>query len=123
MLAMQTMLRLGVSPTKIEGRLRDVRAERYQLMAGFFPGVTDADDTDQPRLASISIGDGAAAIGQSIAALALENLDVSVNALVRGGVRRTSPPAQTTIEAADLLILVGVPEALARAEMRVLQGA
>ena len=123
MLAMQTMLRLGVSPTKIEGRLRDVRAERYQLMAGFFPGATDADDADQPRLASISIGDGAAAIGQSIAALALENLDVSVNALVRGGVRRTSPATDTAIEAADVLILVGVPEALARAEMRVLQGA
>lgn len=122
MLATQTMLRLGVSPLKLESRLREVRAERYQLMAGFFPGATDEDDPEHLRLSSIVINEGAAAIGQSINAMVLDELGVSVNALVRRGTRQRSPPTETTIEPADVLILVGTSADLARAEIRLLQG-
>lgn len=122
MLATQTLLRLGVAPSKLEQRLREVRAERYTLMSGFFPGATDDDDPEQPRLASIAVHDGAAAIGRSIGELDLDKIEVNVNTLVRRGVRQSLPAASTIIESADVLILVGAPAALAAAEMRVLQG-
>jgi monovalent cation:H+ antiporter-2, CPA2 family len=47
---------------------------------------------------------------------------VSLTALRRRGVRDASPSLEMRIEVADVLILAGTPEALAKAEMRLLQG-
>jgi len=126
MLATQTMLLLGIPLNKVLSRLRTVRGERYQLMRGFFPGATDADDSaldaQQPRMQSIVVDAGAAAVGSTIEALKLGDINVSLTALRRHGVRDMSPALDTRLEAADVLILTGTPEALARAEMRIMQG-
>ena len=126
MLATQTMLLLGIPLNKVLTRLRTVRGERYQLMRGFFPGATDADDTaldaQQPRLQSIIVEAGAAAVGSTIEALNLSEIDITLTALRRHGVRDMSPAEDTRLEASDVLILTGTPQALARAEMRIMQG-
>ncbi len=126
MLATQTMLLLGIPLNKVLTRLRTVRGERYQLMRGFFPGATDADDTaldaQQPRLQSIIVEAGAAAVGSTIEALNLSEIDITLTALRRHGVRDMSPAEDTCLEASDVLILTGTPQALARAEMRIMQG-
>ena len=126
MLATQTMLLLGIPLNKVLTRLRTVRGERYQLMRGFFPGATDADDSaldaQQPRLQSIIVEAGAAAVGSTIEALNLSEIDVTLTALRRHGVRDMSPAEDTRLEASDVLILTGTPQALARAEMRIMQG-
>jgi monovalent cation:H+ antiporter-2, CPA2 family len=126
MLATQTMLLLGVPLNKVLSRLRTVRGERYQLMRGFFTGATDTEDSaldaQQPRLQSVMIDSGAAAVGKTLEALKLDEVEVSLTALRRRGVREASPSLTMRIEVADVLILAGTPEALAKAEMRLLQG-
>lgn len=126
MLATQTMLLLGTPLSRVLARLRAVRSERYELMRGFFPGTTDSDDGgldhEQPRLQSILIDSGAAAVGKTLAAIDIGEHGVSLTALRRNGVRLVSPAEETRIEANDVLILSGAVENLARVEMRLLQG-
>ena len=126
MLATQTMLLLGVPLNKVLARLRQVRGERYELMRGFFPGITDMDDgqfdIQQPRMQSISIDAGAAAVGQSIASQGFDEIAIQLTALRRKGVRETVVKPDLTLQAGDVLVLTGTPEALAKAEMRLLQG-
>ena len=126
MLATQTMLLLGLPLNKVLARLRQVRGERYELMRGFFPGVTDASDADydgqQSRMQSILIDEGADAIGKTFQALRLEELVVQLVALRRKGVRQTKLQPEMQLQSGDVLVLAGTPEALARAEMRLLQG-
>jgi CPA2 family monovalent cation:H+ antiporter-2 len=126
MLATQTMLLLGVPLNKVLARLRQVRGERYELMRGFFPGVTDMVDAQfdalQPRMQSIILDAGAAAVGQSIASRQLDELGVQLSALRRKGVRETQLNADILLQSGDVLVLAGTPEALAKAEIRLLQG-
>ncbi len=126
MLATQTMLLLGVPLARVLARLRSIRGERYELMRGFFRGATDteelAHDLQQPRLHSLLIDKGAAAVGKTIAELELDKLGTRLTALRRKGVRDTNPAIETVVEAADILILMGTPEALAKAEIALLQG-
>jgi CPA2 family monovalent cation:H+ antiporter-2 len=122
MLATQTMLHLGVPLNRVLARLRSLRAERYQLMRGFFPGVTDEADADSARLHALPVEVGAAAVGKTLAALHLEDLGVSLHAWKRGALRDPAPAMDTLLAVGDVLILDGAPEALARAEIRVMQG-
>ena len=126
MLATQTMLLLGVPLNKVLARLRQVRGERYQLMRGFFPGATDIDDgqldSQQPRLHSIVIERGTVSVGKTIEALKLDDLGVQLTALRRKGVREARPAPDMRLDIGDTLVLAGTPDALAKAEIRLLQG-
>ena len=126
MLATQTMLLLGTPLNRVLARLRRVRGERYKLMRGFFPGATDEDDGgldyDQPRLKSIAIDTGAAAVGKTLQELDVGKCGVFLTAIRRNGTRQMSPDSQTVVMVGDVMILNGSPQDLARAEMRILQG-
>jgi CPA2 family monovalent cation:H+ antiporter-2 len=126
MLATQTMLLLGLPLNKVLARLRQVRGERYELMRGFFPGATDATDVEfdiqQPRIQSILLGEGADAVGKTFHSLQLEDMGVQITALRRKGVRETKLQPAMQLQSGDVLVVTGKPEALARAEMRLLQG-
>jgi len=107
-------------------RIRDVREHRYSLMRGFFHGGTDgAEDPDEarePRLHSVALMPGASALGRGLGELALEELGVQVTALRRREQRMVSPSPQTALQAGDVIVLLGTPEQLAAAEIRLLQG-
>ncbi|MGQ0522820.1 MAG: monovalent cation:proton antiporter-2 (CPA2) family protein [Betaproteobacteria bacterium] len=125
MLASSTLMLLGTPLNRVLRRIRQTRTERYALFRGFYRGVTDAEDAEdasQPRLHSVVIAPGAAAIGKSLADLDLANLNISVNAVRRRNVRTVTPRADTRIEEGDVLVLMGLEEDLAAAEMRLLQG-
>ena len=126
MLATQTMLLLGLPLNRVLARLRQVRGERYELMRGFFPGATDDADAEfdghQPRMQSILIDEGAAAVGKTFQTLRLEEMAIQLVALRRKGVRETKLQPGMRLQSGDVLVLAGTPEALARAEMRLLQG-
>ena len=125
MLASSTLMLLGTPLNRVLRLIRRTRTERYALFRGFYRGVTDAagaDESSQPRLHSIVIEAGAAAIGKSLDDLDLASLDVSVNAVRRQNVRTVTPSAGTCIEEGDVLVLMGREEDLAAAEMKLLQG-
>ncbi|MBL0142715.1 MAG: cation:proton antiporter [Betaproteobacteria bacterium] len=125
MLATQTMLLLGVPLNRVLRRLREVRSERYHLMSGFFPGSTDTEDdaeAAQPRLRSVMVGPSAASVGMTLESLNLEAMQVEVTAVRRQGVRETNPSRGMRLRENDIVVLLGSQEALAKAEIRLLQG-
>ncbi|HST02583.1 MAG TPA: cation:proton antiporter, partial [Usitatibacter sp.] len=124
MLATQTMMQLGLPLNRVLRSLRDVRAERYTLVSGFFPGVTDIEDSgdDQPRLHTVHLGPEAAAVGETVGSLNLEALGVRVSAVRRMGAREVNPAPETRLQAGDVVVLLGRFSEVARAEIRLLQG-
>jgi len=126
MLASHALVLLGVPLRRVVRRIRDVREHRYSLMRGFFHGGTDeAEDPDEarePRLHSVTLATGARASGCSLGELALGELGVRVTALRRRELRMISPDPQTALQEGDVIVLLGTPEQLAAAEIRLLQG-
>jgi CPA2 family monovalent cation:H+ antiporter-2 len=99
---------------------------RYRTLRGFFHGESDreddAHDHDEPRLHSVSLGDGAYAIGRTLGELALLGSGVDVTAVRRRNIRALEPSTETRFEAGDVVVLLGVPAALALAEGKLLKG-
>jgi CPA2 family monovalent cation:H+ antiporter-2 len=124
MLATQTMMQLGVPLNRVLRHLRDARQERYHLMRGFFPGVTDVEpaEAEQPRLRTVLVGASAAAVGKPLGALNLQAMGVQVTAVRRTGTRQVNPHAEERVRPGDVLVLLGTVEHLAAAEIRILQG-
>jgi CPA2 family monovalent cation:H+ antiporter-2 len=126
MLASHALVLLGVPLRRVVRRIRDVREGRYSLMRGFFHGGTDEaedfDETHEPRLHSVTLAPGAAAVGRTLGELALEEIGVGVTALRRQDTRMISPDPQTALREGDVIVLRGTAEQLAVAEMRLLQG-
>jgi len=126
MLASHALVLLGVPLRRVVRRIREVREHRYSLMRGFFHGGTDeAEDPDEgrePRLHSVTLAPGTGASGRSLGELKLDELGVRVTALRRGELRMISPDSQTALREGDVIVLLGAPEQLAAAEMRLLKG-
>ena len=126
MLASHALVLLGVPLRRVVRRIREVREGRYSLMRGFFHGGTDEpedfDETHEPRLQSVTLAPGAAALGRSLGELSLGEIGVAVTALRRQDARMISPGPQTVLQEGDVIVLRGTAEQLAAAEMRLLQG-
>ena len=125
MLASSTLMLLGKPLNRVLRRIQQTRAERYALFRGFYRGITDIGETDealQPRLRSLVIADGAAAVGKSLGEIDLAALNVAVTAVRRKNVRTVTPETATRVEEGDVLVLMGREEDLAAAEIRLLQG-
>lgn len=121
MIAVQALLLLSVPVTRVLRRLYGHRGERYQMLHEFFRG--DALDDTEPddaavRLRPVVLPGGSAAVGRPLDALTLAG--VTITALVRRGQRTFHPPGGTRLEAGDVVVLLGAPEALQQAEQALL---
>jgi len=125
-LASSALMLLGVPLNRVLARIRETREQRYSLFRGFFRGITDEaggeSEARQPRLHSVTIAPGAAAVGKTLGEIGLGALHVEVNAVRRRNIRGVAPEPDTRIEAGDVLVLLGAPEDLAAAEIRLMQG-
>ncbi|MGH8648285.1 MAG: TrkA C-terminal domain-containing protein, partial [Burkholderiales bacterium] len=66
---------------------------------------------------------GAHAVGKTLDELGLAELGLQVKAVRRpGAARRLAPQEVGALEQGDVVVLLGVPELLAAAEIRLLQG-
>src|SRR3954469_4836074 len=119
MLASHALVWVGVPLSRVMRRMTQVRGEQYRLLRGLFHGASDAEDDERaPRLQSVTLDANASAVGKDQAALALETLDVQLQAVRRAGSSTKGGP----LGAGDVLVLLGTPEALAAAEDRLLRG-
>jgi CPA2 family monovalent cation:H+ antiporter-2 len=126
MLASHALVLMGVPLARVVHRVREVRNTRYSLLRGFFHGEGDAAadvaEQRQPRLHSVALTQGAYAVGRTLAELDLPALGASVTRVRRRGIRAGEPGLETRFEAGDVVVVLGEPDSLAAAEMRLLQG-
>ena len=126
MLASHALIHAGVPINRVLKRIRQIREARYRTLRGFFHGDSDLDenerDSEEPRLRSVSLSDGAHAVGRKLAELAIGPTGAEVTAIRRRDVRTQEPSGETLFEAGDVVVLLGVPEALALAEEKLLKG-
>jgi len=126
MLASTTLMLIGTPLNRVLRRIRETREHHYHLFRGFFRGVTDELDTDENashrRLHSVLVTQGAAAIGKAFSELNLVALQVEVTAVRRRNVRTMEPGPDTVIEEGDVVVMLGTEEAVAAAEMKLMQG-
>ena len=126
MLASHALIHAGVPINRVLKRVRLTRAARYRTLRGYFHGESDRDenvhDGDEPRLYSLFLLDGAYAIGRTLGELAIGAMEVEVTAVRRRNIRALEPSAETCFEIGDVVVLLGVPSALAAAEKRLLKG-
>ncbi|CAB3753468.1 monovalent cation:proton antiporter family protein [Paraburkholderia solisilvae] len=121
MLASHTLVVMGVPMRRVLRRVEELRDERYSLLRGYFHGADDVDDDDgheQVRLQSVPVDEKADAVGRTLAELGLYELGVEVTAIRRHGIRGVEPDPSTKLRASDIVVLRGLPEALAEAEER-----
>ncbi len=124
MLASHTLVWVGVPLNRVVRRMRAVRDQQYGLLRGLFHGGSDEPtDGPQPRLQAVTLGANAHSIGKPLAALGLEKIGVQVNAVRRpSAAKRLAPEEVGLLEQGDVVVLLGVPEQLAAAEIRLLRG-
>jgi CPA2 family monovalent cation:H+ antiporter-2 len=126
MLASHALIHAGVPINRVLKRIRQTRAARYRTLRGFFPGESDIDDdaydADEPRLRSVSLVEGAYAIGKSLGEVLGEEKRVEVTSIRRRNIMSLEPTEETCFEADDVVVLLGVPEVLAVAEGKLLKG-
>ncbi len=126
MLGSHALVLLGVPLQRVVKRVREARDSRYRLLRGYFHGADDTaefEDESHARLHSVLVEAGAAAVGRTLGALGLTSIDVEVTAVRRRGIRGADPSDAMVLQAGDVVVLRGAPEALERAEDRLLQKA
>ncbi|MCH2219528.1 MAG: cation:proton antiporter [Dechloromonas sp.] len=125
MLASHALVLVGVPINRVLKRIRQTRSQRYSLLRGFYRGITDRDhdeeDEHQPRMHSVLLAAGAAAIGRTLDDLDLDSLNCEVSAVRRRGIRALEPAPETRLEEGDVVVVLGLPEAVMAAEERLLQ--
>jgi CPA2 family monovalent cation:H+ antiporter-2 len=126
MLASHALVLMGVPLTRVVRSVRAVRESRYSLLRGFFHGegdaAADAAERHQLRLHSVTLSQGAYAVGRTLAELDLAALDTAVTRVRRRGIRVGEPAPETRFETGDVVVVLGEPDALEAAEIRLLQG-
>ena len=126
MLASHALIHAGVPINRVLKRIRQTRSARYRTLRGFFHGESDHDenthDGDEPRLRSVSLGEGAYAIGKRLGEIVGEGQGVEVTSIRRRDIMSLEPREDTCFETGDVVVLLGVPGALAAVEGRLLKG-
>ncbi len=123
MLGSHALILLGVPMSRVVKRVREARDQRYRLLRGHFHGDDEdaVDDDDHERLHSVPIEADAAAVGEALRDLDLATIGAEVTSVRRHGIRGADPSPDMRLQAGDIVVLRGVPDALELAEQRLLQ--
>ena len=126
MLGTHALVMMGVPLKRVVRRIRDIRNQRYELLRGFFHGegdeAADLDEAGQAHLHSVTLSASSRAAGRTLGELALEQLGVQVTAVRQGRVRLGTPPPSTRLGSGDVVVVLGTPEQIAAAEIRMQTG-
>jgi monovalent cation:H+ antiporter-2, CPA2 family len=125
MLASHALALVGVPMRRVIRVVQDQRDARYAMLRGYFHGADDdrADDMHSERLQTVTVEAGAAAANKPLHSLDLQGLAVRLVSLRRGQEPPLPDPAPDwRVQAGDVLVLSGKPEALALAEQKLLLG-
>jgi CPA2 family monovalent cation:H+ antiporter-2 len=124
MLAGHALALVGVPMARVIRITRDARDARYRLLRGYFHGADDdtVQTLAQARLLSVTLPAAAGHLGDGLGDLALHAMGVQVVSVRQAGGAVIEPRDDLRLAAGDTLVLSGLPEALALAEARLLNG-
>ncbi len=126
MLASQALLLSGVPLSRVIRRVQESRAGRYAAFSGYFRTLQneaeEGGESLQPRFLSVLLKNDSAAVGRRLGELGLAELGVEVNALRRRALQGAQPDADMLLQSGDVLVLLGLAEALQAAEARLQRG-
>jgi len=120
MLASHALVTMGVPLRRVVHRVQSARDQRYASLRGYFHGAGDvSDDLEHTyvRLHSVTLREGAAAVGRRLGELGLAEVEAEVTTVRRNGKSLEGDP-ETVLLAGDVLVLRGAGEAVSRAESR-----
>ncbi|MFV7783269.1 monovalent cation:proton antiporter-2 (CPA2) family protein [Shewanella marisflavi] len=120
MLVSQVLYQCGVPLTRILKRLEHERRNHYQYLHGFFSG--EETDFTLELLHAVALPKGAQVVGQPLSAIPWERLRVELRAVRRNGAEVESPELDWLIRPGDILIILGKPRRIEKAEHYLLQG-
>jgi CPA2 family monovalent cation:H+ antiporter-2 len=109
MLASHALVMLGVPLRRVVHRVQSARDERYASLRGYFHGAGDATDDAEHlyvRLHSVTLPEGARAVGNALSACALQEVGADVTTIRRGKGRLEVLP-ETVLQAGDVVVLRG----------------
>ena len=122
-LAGHALALVGVPLRRVVRLLQEQRNARYGLLRNYFHGLDETPtERDQERLASITLPEGAAALGKSPVALSLAPMGVQLVAVRHANGRTSGPEDVQPLSSGDTLVLSGHPTALGLAEESLLRG-
>jgi monovalent cation:H+ antiporter-2, CPA2 family len=122
MLASHALLTLGVPLRRVISRIQAARSERYASLRGYFHGIDDQhDDAEhlQMRLHSVTLSEGAQAIGRPLSTLRLGETGAEIM-LIRRARSRVEVTLDTVMQQGDIVVLRGVAEEILRVGARLL---
>jgi CPA2 family monovalent cation:H+ antiporter-2 len=124
MLASHALALVGVPVRRVLRIVQGQRDARYNLLRGYFHGADDtsADELHQERLSSLTLPLGARCIGKPVSQLDQGEGGVRIVSLRRRGGKVVSIAQDPVIEDGDTLVLSGMTESLAMAELQLLKG-
>jgi CPA2 family monovalent cation:H+ antiporter-2 len=125
MLASQAMLMSGVPLNRVIHRVQESRAGRYVAFSGYLRTaqiIEEESDSSQPRFHSVLLKGDSSAVGKQLQEIGLDELEVQVNAVRRRNVRGGQPSGDMLLQSGDVLVLLGLPDALVAAESRLHKG-
>jgi CPA2 family monovalent cation:H+ antiporter-2 len=126
MLASQALLMSGAPLNRVIRLVQESRAGRYAAFSGYFRSAQFEEDiageSSQPRFISVLLKDDFTAVGRKLCDVGLAELNVEVNAVRRRNVHGTQPSEEMLLQAGDILVLLGSPEALQAAESQLHKG-
>jgi CPA2 family monovalent cation:H+ antiporter-2 len=106
----------GVPLNRVIHRVQENRAGRYAAFNSYFRTARieddEAGDSLQPRFMSVRLNDDSIAVGRKLGDLGLAELSVEVNAVRRRNVYGAQPSEDMLLQTGDILVLLGLPEAL-----------
>ena len=123
MLASHALALVGVPMRRVIRVVQEQRDARYNLLRGYFRGADDdtVNELDEERLSTVTLPLGIRIAGQTLGSLGLPGKGVRVVSLRRSNGKTVTPDDGTQMEGGDTLVLSGKPEALAKAEEKLLR--
>ncbi len=114
MLSSHLLLMIGQAPHKVLRETREIRKNRYKMLANFYPGQDDnllqEHNVMNCVIHSVLMDEKAYAVGKKLKQLPFEDKNVKVDAIARGHVRGENPDPDTRIRVEDRIVISGLPE-------------
>ena len=120
LLSAEVLLKLGHEEVKVLSALEQARRQRADVLDGFYEGESGYNHLKDQGIRKIThavpLSEDSFATGRRINELALGDLGIRIQAVKRGHIRGENPDDKTRLRNEDVIILVGEPENLEKAE-------